>query len=193
MGSMIRIARLVDGLVDIHSLNVSQSPSPSCAILTHLRQSQPKPTSTLPYLRISPRRYHLAIGPILRFREICAVSTVRLTPTFLPHLLIATLHDLLALLNLAPAKRAAQQRGIYSKRRTAKTATAVVIRITNRRITAHILRHARRLSDCVVHIVTEDTGGLRFFRILAGAAGEHEFCGLFVFFGVEHIGAVGVQ
>lgn len=56
-------------------------------------------------------------------------------------------------------------------------------------IGANILRDTGRLALLVVQNVAEDAGGDGVFGVLAGAAGELQLVGLWVFFRVEHVGA----
>ena len=67
---------------------------------------------------------------------------------------------------------------------------ALLITSRQRRIRANILRHTSGLALLVVEDVAEDAGGDGVFGVLAGATGESEFVGFWVFFGVEHVGAV---
>ena len=67
---------------------------------------------------------------------------------------------------------------------------ALLITSRQGRIGSDILRHASCLTLLVVEHVAEDAGGDGVFGVLAGAAGELELVGVWVFFWVEHVGAM---
>lgn len=60
-------------------------------------------------------------------------------------------------------------------------------------ILANILCYACGVADGVGEFVAEDAGCVGVFMVVAGAAGEFEFAGCFVFAWVEEVGAVGVK
>lgn len=64
---------------------------------------------------------------------------------------------------------------------------------TNRGIRTNVLSHTGRLAGRVVEHVAEDAGRLGVFGVLAGSAGELQLVGVFVFLGVQHVGALGAE
>lgn len=64
---------------------------------------------------------------------------------------------------------------------------------TNRGIRTNVLSHTGRLAGRVVEQVAEDAGRLGVFGVLAGSAGELQLVGVFVFLGVQHVGALGAE
>lgn len=64
---------------------------------------------------------------------------------------------------------------------------------TNRGIRTNVLSHTGRLAGRVVEHVAEDAGRLGVFGVLAGSAGKLQLVGVFVFLGVQHVGAFGAE
>lgn len=64
---------------------------------------------------------------------------------------------------------------------------------TNRGIRTNVLSHTGRLAGRVVEQVAEDAGRLGVFGVLTGSAGELQLVGVFVFLGVQHVGALGAE
>lgn len=64
---------------------------------------------------------------------------------------------------------------------------------TNRGIRTNVLSHTGRLAGRVVKHVAEDAGRLGVLGVLAGSAGELQLVGIFIFLGVQHVGALGAE
>lgn len=64
---------------------------------------------------------------------------------------------------------------------------------TNRGIRTNVLSHTGRLAGRVVEHVAEDAGRLGVLGVLASSAGELQLVGVFVFLGVQHVGALGAE